>query len=429
MKEMYDYIEAHREEAVAFLQKLLSFDTTFIDQGVRGNEGEAQKWLAKQLKEWGFQTSLTEPDNQKMESWPDFNFGHDYQDRPNLVGILKGNGEGKSLLFNGHMDTVPLDDLEKWKYHPLAGRIEDGKLYGRGACDMKAGLAAMILAAKYRKDMGLPQGGDIVIESVVDEEGGGNGTLALVADGITADAAIVTEPTNLDIYCASRGVFLLEVEVNGKPSHACYKWSGVNAIEKGIKIASALKELETRWLALRCNPYLPSPTITLGQIEGGISAATVPGTCKLRFDIKYLPYEIDRDGNRNDIDSKDIQKEVEDCIQSVCDGDPWLKEHPVKLNWYLTVMPHTIDMDNPILKVTEEACLEVSGHSHISGLPSGADARHLQNNGHIPTILFGPGDMRNAHSINEYVCVDDYITAIKVLAGVISRWTNSKEES
>lgn len=428
MKDFFAYVDTHREEAVGFLQKLISFDTTFQDQGVQGNEGEAQRWLCEQLDRWGFETVLQEPDNEKISCLPDFNPGHQYEGRPNLIAVHRGKGGGKSILLNGHMDTVPLDDLDKWTCHPLGGKVIDGKIFGRGACDMKAGLAAMILAVKYLNDYGLTHAGDILVESVVDEEGGGNGTLACVAEGYRADVAVVTEPTSLEIYCASRGVYLLELEVEGRPSHACFKWKGVNAIEKGMQIASALKELEREWLAVRHNPYLPSPTITLGEIQGGISAATVPGTCILRFDIKYLPYEIDEQGRRKEVDGEAVKKEVEAYIDQVCAGDPWLKEHPVKKNWYLSVMPHFIDTEHPILALTGQAGERVLGTKpRISGLPSGADARHLQNTGKIPTILFGPGDMHNAHSIDEWVSEEDYISAIKILADMIYHWTNEGE--
>lgn len=425
MMNINEYILSQKEDAVRFLQKLISFDSTFVDQGVGGNEGSAQRWLAGQMEEWGFETKLSEPDNEMISTWPDFNEGHDYTGRPNLIAVHPGTGGGRSLMFNGHMDTVPLDDLSKWQDHPLSGTLREGKIFGRGACDMKAGVAAMILAVKYLNDLDISHHGDIIIESVVDEEGGGNGTLACVAEGYKADAAIVTEPTGLQMYCASRGVFLLKVEVSGKPSHACFKWNGVNAIEKAIKIAEGLKELETRWLATRKNPLLPSPTITLGQIEGGISAATVPGNCTMRFDVKYLPYEIDGNGNKVIVKSEEIKEEVAECIRRVCQADPWLEKHPAKLEWYLSVMPHSIDIDHPLIGVAAKACDEVLGKHMISGLPSGADARHLQNNGNIPTILFGPGNMKNAHSINEYVDVDEFLEAIQILARIIMEWTNT----
>ncbi len=422
MTKLNEYLRSRESASQTFLQKLISFDTTFTDQGVYGKERDAQVWLEEALRSWGWETRLFEPDNDKMASWPDYNPGHSYADRPNLVAVLKGSGGGKSVILNGHMDTVPLDDLAKWTHHPLSGEIADGKLYGRGACDMKAGLAAMILAAQYLSEFfGRPKG-DIIVQSVVDEEGGGNGTLACITEGYTADAAIVTEPTGLDIYCASRGVFLLEVKVEGKPSHACFKWQGVNALEKGIKIANGLAELERRWLATRKHPLLPSPTITLGQMEGGISAATVPGTCIMRFDVKYLPGEVDASGALQPVSPDAIVREVEDCIRTICQGDEWLREHPATLNWYLSVMPHSIDMEHPLIGTLAQACDQVMGRYTLSGLPSGADARHLQNNGKIPTVLFGPGSLRDAHSIDEHVELSQYFTAIEVLAVMLRDW-------
>lgn len=423
MNQLMQYIDNHRQEAIDLLREMVSIDSTFIDQGVYGNEGNAQRDLEAKLRNWGFETKLIEPENELIAGWTDYNPGHHYEGRPNLLAISRGSGGGKSLLFNGHIDTVPLDDPEKWTYPPLSAEVEDGKVYGRGACDMKAGLAAMIMATRFLNDLNVPRRGDVLIESVVDEEGGGNGTLDCVARGIKADAAIVTEPTELKIYSASRGVFLLKVAVSGCPSHACFKWNGVNAIEKAWVIARALSDLERRWLALRRHPQLPSPTITLGEISGGISAATVPGSCIMKFDIKYLPSELDSEGRCIPVNADDIRREVEDCIRTACMGDSWLKEHPPELDWYLTVMPHEIQPDADILKVLSKASDAVMGGHMISGLPSGADARHLQNNGGIPTVLFGPGSMKNAHSIDEHVDVEEYMNCIKVLACTIAKWT------
>jgi acetylornithine deacetylase len=416
------YIDERRDEAVEFLRALVAFDSTFIDQGKSGNEGGIQRWLAKTLEEWKFETRLFEPDNAKIASWPDYNPGHDYANRPNLVAIARGTGGGRSLLFNGHVDTVPLDDLSKWKHGPLSGEVEEGRLYGRGACDMKAGVAAMLLAARYARAVYPDLRGDVLLESVVDEEGGGNGTLSCIEQGYTADAAIVTEPTDLQIFCASRGVYLLEIAVEGLSIHACFKWKGVNAVEKAMTIANGLLELETEWQVRRKHPLLPSPTITLGQIEGGIGAAVVPGSCVMRYDIKYLPTETGEGGRQIPVNGEDVKREVEERIARICRDDPWLSQHPPRLNWYLGVMPHAIEPHCPLIDVISDACESVMGQKQISGMPSGADARHLQNNGKIQTIIFGPGRLENAHTIDECVDLESYFTSIKVLAETIVRW-------
>lgn len=416
------FIDKHKDEAVTFLQKLISFDSTFINQGEYGNEAKIQHWLNDTLHNWGFETRLFEPDDKAISTWPDYNPGHHYENRPNLVAIHRGKGGGRSLLLNGHIDTVPLDSLCKWRHHPLAGVIENGRLYGRGACDMKAGVAAMILATRYVQILHPELKGDVIIESVVDEEGGGNGTLSCIEQGYTADAAIVTEPTNLHILCASRGVYLLQISVEGKSIHACFKWKGVNAVEKAMLIAEGLSRLESKWLTAKKHPLLPSPTITLGQIEGGIGAAIVPGSCVMRYDIKYLPTEIAEDGHEIPVVGKDVQREVENCIDEVCRQDPWLSLHPPKLDWYLGVMPHAIEPDCPLIDTLSHACETVMGYKVIAGMPSGADARHLQNSGKIPTIIFGPGHLENAHSIDEYVDLDEFFESIKVIAHTIVEW-------
>jgi acetylornithine deacetylase len=422
IKNLEKTIDSRQDFAIDFLRQLVGFDSTFIDQGVRGNELDIQRWLDSRLQEWGYRTYLFEPDNEKMKAYPDFNPGHDYKDRPNLVATLKGSGGGRSLILNGHVDTVPIGDRALWDHEPLGGEVHDGKLYGRGTCDMKAGLSAMILAVQFLREAGLGLSGDLTIQSVVDEEGGGNGTLACVVEGYQADAAIVTEPTSLHIRPASRGVFLLQIDVQGKSTHAALKWTGVNAVEKAIKIAQGLQELEHQWLAKRKNPLLPSPTITLGYIEGGLAGAIVPGECNMKFDVKYLPVEIDNYGNEITNHGEAIKKEVEQWIAMICEGDDWLCDHPPKLNWYLHVLPHWLDPGHPLVSTLQSASERVLDWSRISGMPSGADARILQNAGNIATVIFGPGTLEQAHSINEYVALDQYFKAIKVLAVGIHQW-------
>ncbi len=419
------YIDDHREEAIDFLKTMIQFDSSSINQGVHGKEKDIQEWLASKLQQWGFETELFEPKNEEISHFSDYNPGHHYENRPNLIATLKGTGNGRSLILNGHVDTVATGDLAKWTHGPWDGEISDGKMFGRGTTDMKAGVSAMILATRFLQQAGFELEGDIMIQSVVDEEGGGNGTLACVAKGYRADAAIITEPTNLHVQPIGRGVLLLEVDVTGKSVHACYKWEGVNAIEKALKIANGLKELEHEWLAKKRNPLLPSPTINLGYLKGGLEAPIVPDQCTMKFDIKYLPVEY-RDGVEVKVTGDMVKNEVEKYIHGICLSDPWLVDHPPILNWYLHVMPHHLDLDHELISTAKSATEEILGWSKVSGLPSGSDARHLLNSGGIPSIVFGPGDMKKAHSIDESISLNDYIDGIKVLALTIMDWTSQK---
>jgi acetylornithine deacetylase len=426
-EKLLELIDVEQDFAIDFLRQMVNIDSSTIDHGLGGREQAIQEWLEPQLKEMGFQTSLFEPDNEKFKDYPTHSRGHDYTDRPNLVGTLPGTGGGRSLILNGHVDTMPAGDLEKWTYDPWSGQIAEGKMYGLGACDMKAGVAAMIMAVKFLQEAGLELKGDVMIQSVVDEEGGGNGTLACVVEGYRADAAIITEPTWMHIQPASRGVLLLEANLEGLATHACLKWGGVNAIEKGVKIIQGMIELERLWLAQRHNPLLPSPTITIGQIEGGLAGSVVPGECTLRFDVKYLPVEVDRDGHEKENSGDMIKKEVEDWIHTICAGDTWLRDHPPELIWYQHCLPHYLDPGHPLVGIMRSVAEETMGWSRVSGFPAGCDARYLQNVANIPTIIFGPGDLQYAHSIDEHVPLDEYVQAIKVLALTTYAWTSQNQ--
>jgi acetylornithine deacetylase len=418
-------IDSHGAEAIEFLQRMVAFDSSTIHHGLDGQELAIQEWLAGVLDGWGLETRLFEPDNEKMQVFPDFSPGHSYRNRPNLVATLKGAGNGRSLILNGHVDTMPAGDQAKWTHDPWSGEIVDGDMYGLGVCDMKAGVAAMILATRFLCEAGFPPQGDVLIQSVVDEEGGGNGTLGCVVEGYKADAAIVTEPTRLHVQPASRGVLLLEVDVEGRATHACLKWGGVNAIEKAVKIIQGLIELERLWLAGRRNPLYPPPTITIGQINGGLAGSQVPGECVLKFDVKYLPVEVDRDGRDKPNNADMVKAEVMEWIRTLCAGDPWLADHPPALSWYQHCIPHYLDPKHPLVGLMRGAAQGVMGWSMVSGFPAGCDARHLQNRAGVPTVIFGPGDLQYAHSIDERVSVQEYVDAIKILALAIHDWTSS----
>ncbi|UCC89721.1 MAG: ArgE/DapE family deacylase [Anaerolineales bacterium] len=418
-----EHVEARREYAIDFLRRMVNFDSSTIDHGFGGREQAIQEWLAERLAEWGFETRLFEPDNTKMQDYPDFSRGHDYRNRPNLVATLKGAGGGRSLILNGHVDTMPPGAKEKWSYDPWAGHIQGGDMIGLGVCDMKAGVAAMILAVRFLQEVGLQLNGDVMIQSVVDEEGGGNGTLACVVEGYKADAAIVTEPTRLHVQPATRGVLLLQVDVEGRATHACLKWGGVNAIEKGVKVIQGMIELERLWLAQRRNPLFPPPTITIGQIQGGLAGSQVPGDCVLKFDVKYLPVEMGPHGQEQKITGDMVKQEVENWIHTLCAGDIWLRDHLPGLSWYQHCIPHYLDPQHALVHMMRGHVQQVVGRGIISGFPAGCDARHLHNGAGIPTLVFGPGDLQYAHSIDERVSLEEYMQAIKVLALTTYQWT------
>ncbi|MBN1836831.1 MAG: ArgE/DapE family deacylase [Spirochaetales bacterium] len=415
------WVRDHRERSVEFLKDLVRINSTVIRHGLDGNEAAAQAFVRDYLSQRGMEVHAHEPDCRNFENAPAYSPGHSYVNRPNVVGIARGSGGGRSLILNGHIDTMEPQYLDRWTHDPFDPVIEDGKLYGVGACDMKAGLAALMMALEAVSGSGVRLKGDVIVESVVDEEGGGNGSLDLCARGYRADGAIIAEPTELHLQPASRGVLLLEVRVEGRPTHACLKWEGVNAIEKALGIISAMREMEREWLATRTHPLLPRPTVGLGQIEGGVASSAVPGECVMRFDLKYLPSQYDLRGERTVMDGEAIKREVADRIMGVCRADPWLAEHPPKLSFYQHCIPHEIPADDELVRTMGSAAREVMGQAHISGFPAGCDARHFAMHG-IPAVIFGPGDLRHAHNVDEHVSVEDYLRCLETVARTIVAW-------
>ena len=415
-----DNINKKRDYCIDFLKELVRFDSQVIDQGVYGKEQKAQEHIKKKFQSMDAdKIDLFEPDNGSLKKYNyDFNAGHKYKNRPNVVGKFDFESPGRSVILNGHIDTVPpAGSIESWKFNPWDPQIEKGRIYGLGVSDMKGGLAATILATEFLKELNVIKKGSIIIESVVDEEGGGNGTLACVDKGYLGDIALIAEPTNLEVLVAHRGVQLLEIKVNGLSVHAAIKWKGVNAIEKAVKIINGLGELEKIWLATKKSKYVPNPTITIGFISGGIGATIVPDSCVMRFDIKMIPEDLDED-----MGPSKIRKEVEDWIYRICEGDEWLSKNKPTLNWYCGVSPYE-NKDISKFKAFITNTEKVLGKCKITGLPSGTDARLIGNFGKIPTIIFGPGvlgsdskEFTGPHSVNESLDIEQYINFIKILS-------------
>ncbi len=416
-------IEQNRAKYIEFLSSLVKFDTSVIRHGEDGQEGPAQAWLADYLTRMGGDVDLFEPDNERMSAYSGHNKGHSYKNRPNLVAVIKGSGGGKSLILNGHMDTMPSGDLKQWNTDPWTLTEKDGRLYGLGADDMKGGLSALVLAVELVLQSGFRPRGDIIIQSVVDEEGGGNGTLACVDRGYRADGAIIAEGSMLEVFTANRGAWLAQTYVQGAPIHASLKGFGHNAIEKTVKIIQSLRELEVKWMTTKRHPLLAPPTINIGCINGGVAASTVAESCTLKFDVEYYPSEIDRFGETHQVDKDAIITEVEGWLNAMASGDEWLREHPIAYEWYQDCAPFETAVDHPLTQTLADAVRDVTGKRVISGMSAGCDARHLTNIANIPTVVCGPGTLHNAHVVNEFLPLTQFLQAIEVYANMIVRWT------
>ncbi len=421
-----DYLEAHREEHLAYLEALIREDTTNKNHGIDGgSEENGQRIIERTMERMNLRIDRFSPDDDRLKHYPEASLGHDYADRENLVGVLKGTGSGRSLLLNGHMDTMPFDSLDQWSAHPLEPHRTDGKLFGRGACDMKAGLAGMLLAVKSLVDLGFQPAGDIIFQSVVDEEGGGGGTIAAIDRGYQADLAIVAEPTELMIMPAHVGWVFFKVTTVGKALHSGLKWRGVNAIEKMMGLIEALQSLEKELAMNHKDSFYPPPTLNIGTIHGGMAGSVVPDRCTLDFGFHFPMGLADEQGR-----GERMKKVVRECIDHYAQSDDWLREHAPDLQLYQEGSAYQMPNHEPISHLIGKMKEQITGKPPlIRGCAYGCDARLLQHYGKTDTLLFGPGSIERAHGIDEYVEIDQYLDFIKIIALLVMEWTGNDKSS
>lgn len=416
-----DTLEKNKQEYIEHLQNLVRCDTEVIGHGIDGGgEGNGQEYVSALFEKMGadevIKDQLTEEVIQKaLAEHQEGNPGHNYENRYNVYSTFKG-GEGKSLMFNGHIDTMPAGDKSLWVSDPHAAEISaDGKrITGVGVCDMKGGLMGSIMAVKLLQDAGIPLPCDVKYTSVIDEEGGGNGSIAAAMAGQRADAVIICEPSDRGFKQAASGFIFFKVEIEGIACHSGSKWLGVSAIEKAIKIIGALDELEKKWVLNFKHPLLPPPTGNVGVIEGGKAGSTVADYCCFKTCIHYLPEVQNYDS---------MVAEYTETINRCCDGDEWLKDHKPKISIYQAGGAFEEDPNSPFTKVVAESFTEVTGDiPPVTGLTGGCDSRTWKNIAKMPVVQYGPGQLDRCHSVNEYLEIDEYLESIMVYATTILNW-------
>jgi acetylornithine deacetylase/succinyl-diaminopimelate desuccinylase family protein len=357
--------------------------------------------------------------------------------RYDVVGRLAGAGGGRSLILNGHVDVVPAGDPSAWPHDPWGGELEGGKLWGRGACDMKGGIGCGIVALRALQALGVRLAGDVVFQSVVDEETGGPGTHTALARGHVADAAIVLEPTARTIVTVEGGLEWVRVVVRGRTGHSAIRYrsvhaggrgEAVSAIEKAVKLLAAVAELERHWAVHKVHPLMPRgiTTINPGVIAGGsgggadgvpngmIAYSNFADYCALGLSLKYLPDER----------GEDVKAEFEQYIARVAAADPWLREHPPEIEWGIAGVsfpPSEVPSSHPLVTTLSAAFEAVAGEPRLAGFEAVSDLAWLAEAG-IPAVLYGPGDFAQAHSSAEYVAVDDLVEVATVVALAICDW-------
>lgn len=332
-----------------------------------------------------------------------------------LVGRLPGDGSGagRTLMLNGHVDVVPIGDPAAWtRPDPFSGQVTGDTLYGRGACDMKGGLVAALLAVAAVRRSGVRLRGDLLLACVCGEEDGGLGTYAMLDRGWRADACVVPEPTGLDLVTANAGALTFRLLVRGRATHASRRTEGVSAVEKFLPVWAALQRLEAR-RNRGVDPVMArwpvAYPLSVGTVRSGDWASSVPD----------LLVAEGRLGVALDEPVQDARAALEAAVAQVCDADPWLRRHPVGVEWWggqfaSGRLPAGSDLADRV--AAAHTTVTGGGVPDRWGAPYGSDLRLLSGLGGIPTLHYGPGDAALAHAPDESVPLAEVATAARTLA-------------
>ena len=411
-------IAGRRDELVELASALIRFDTTARDPGDPArDEAALQAFLAERLSAAGAAVEVWEPRPEDVLG-RQVPFHLDFDGRPQLLARFAGSGGGRSLLLNGHIDVVSGEPKERWTSDPNSPVVHDGQLYGRGSCDMKGGVAAMVLAAETLAGLDIRLAGDLLVNTITDEESTGAGGIACVSRGVRADAGIVPEPTAFEVWIACRGSVYPTITVEGRPGHAELlqpHWrdgGAVNAIEKAQIVLGAIASLREEWRtrADLQHPYLSPPDIVPTIMRAGEWSVTYPASCEITSAVLFPPALADSDGF-----GSLVRAEVEKWVGRACAADPWLAEHPPRYQWAADIPPMEIPPGDPIVQTVLTASADVGEPSRLAGLDSWYDGATYTSGG-TPSVAFGPRAITGAHTIDESVPVDDLVRCAQAIA-------------
>ena len=407
------------EGMISFLCRLIAVPS------LDGDESPAQNLVAEQMERSGLAVDKWEIDLEELRRHPAFSEEVARAEALGVVGRLGRDSDTRSLILNGHVDVVPAGDPGKWAHPPWQGTLTDRHVFGRGSADMKGGLCCALFAAKAIRDAGVELVSPLLVQSVVGEEDGGTGTLAALLRGHRASAAIIVEPTDLEVVTAQAGAMNFRLTVPGKAAHGSMRAEGVSALEKFLPLHSAIFELERARNSQVEHPLLveyelPYP-ISIGTLRAGNWASSVPEElcCEGRFGVAVGEAP------------EDARKLFEQAIRESSQADPWLRHHPPIVEWWGGQFdPAETPVDHPIVDSLRCAVQELtSTQPRVKGVTYGADMRLLVNEGRIPTVLFGPGDVKVAHQTDEHVPIDDLLIAVRSLALVAMRYCGVGENA
>lgn len=384
------------------LEELITDLVGFKSEAPPGNEYEACIYLKELLQSIGFTVKM-------QEAAPN---------RFNVIGILNGtNRTGKTLMYNGHIDVVPAGEENLWSAPPFSCTKVGNKIYGRGTSDMKGSIVSFIHAVEAVKNAGLELEGNVIVALDVDEEVTNLGLKKMIQEGFPrADYCIVGEPTNLEIAIGHRGVMAFEVEVFGRSVHAAQASNGINAIYQAKKLIEEIMLLDER-LKAKADPLLGRPTINVTTISGGIKVNVLPESCKIMIDRRLVPGE-----NR-----ESCERELQDIINSLK-----LKDDYFRCNYRITTYcpPGAISKEEKIVQGLKKAIKLATGEEAIiKGFEATCEASLIMENANMPTVIFGPGSIAQAHNTDEYIEIQQLVKGSEIFATLLVTILNERSTS
>ncbi len=413
-------IDDRKGDLVDCLVRLIRFRTVtplFRGRAEGDDYSGLQRFLSDRLADLGFGIELWEADASALDRFPGSGVVPD-RDLSNMpILVARREGKGPSLLLNGHYDVVPPGVGKNWRHPPFEGVVEGDRVFGRGACDMKAGLAAIVEALRCVVEASAELPGTVVVESVPDEEMTSMGTLACCERNVRADAAIIPEPTDLQVLVAVRGSFGGRIVVSGRAGHsemAQPPWregGAVNAISKAAKVVEGLEKLNAEWALQpdKRHRYLPPDSIVPTMIRGGEWDVMYPERVEITFDSMFVP------------STKDKRQEIQAALDRIATEDDWMRGHHPTLEAGDYLYGAEIREDEPIVRAASTALKDIGVEARLVGFGSLTDMVHLINYSKVPTVCVGPS-YGTAHAADECVKIDDLVTTTKALALMILRW-------
>jgi acetylornithine deacetylase len=424
---IHKVIDNERDYVVALTRDMVripSVNPKFEMGDGLNREADVQALLATHL----------EPLGASLDRWDVF------PSRPNLVATLAGSAE-RSLLLNGHVDVVPVGDRSKWTVDPFGGEVDRGRVWGRGAIDMKSGVAASLAAVRAILKAGYRPEGRIDFHSVVDEEAGGFGSIAAANRCARAKGGIVTEPTWGKVLAAEGGLEWLRVTIPGKNAHSAWRYNsiypqkdepgrlepGVNAVDYAARFIEQLRELERDWATTKSHPLLPPGVnslhvgaVVIGAAPGPDGRPTIlsnpaitPDCAAIDIDLKFLPQET----------KEQVRADFEAFVHHWAQQYSWLRANPPQVHWDLYGLhfpPLNTPVDHPLIQSVVAGRGRIGKETEISGFIAVCDAAHYAGVG-IPCVIYGcSGD--GFHGKDEYVEIDSLAETTKLIAGAIVDW-------